>query len=81
MKEHPEPESGGFSLEFTYQSSQNLWEEITESLNSIPNGAQQGKEALAKNSWPAIFTIFNILDKECFLIKDDKILRKISKKM
>lgn len=41
LKEHPELQTGRFSPECTFRRTQNLWEEISEILNSVPNGAEK----------------------------------------
>lgn len=41
MNDHEELRSGKFTSKFTYKTAQILWETISDTLNSIPNGASK----------------------------------------
>lgn len=41
LKNHPNLQTGKFSKEFTFKKARALWEELTITLNSVPNGAKK----------------------------------------
>lgn len=41
MAKHPELRSGRFTATFTFQKAKYLWNELADSLNSIPSGSQK----------------------------------------
>lgn len=41
LKNNPDLQTGKFSKTFTFKKAQGLWEEITSTLNSVPNGAKK----------------------------------------